>query len=154
MNYQLFSFRTEFNGDFSFWSIYNTNFCLFPDHLEYAMLYWQQCDSCEKYLPNERTLSKHKLISHQEGWAPRKFLCEFCSSAHTHSGSYYKHMMSKHLEDISKIWIKCKICETYLPTQVPHLYSNILQFIFWNDIFIFSLVVFIPKFTNHMLCYI
>ena len=54
----------------------------------------------------------------QESWGPRKFLCEFCSSAHTHSGSYYKHMMSKHLDAISKIWIKCKICDTYLPNQV------------------------------------
>ena len=72
------------------------------------------------------TLSIHNYINQsyeivdplQRGANPMALLlCEFCSSAHYYK-SYFKHMMTKHMEEVSKIWIKCKICNYYRPSQM------------------------------------
>ncbi len=38
-------------------------------------------------------------------------------STHCDSTKFYRHATDKHADIVSKIWIECKVCHLYLPTE-------------------------------------
>ena len=80
------------------------------EHLEVISKIWSLCEICGKYLSAGR-MSSHMKLQHLKmrncNFCPKKFLSSILPT----------HANTRHLEEVSKIWLKCDQCNFYLATS-------------------------------------
>ena len=92
-----------------------SSFSFLTDHQDLAKLNWFSCEPCNKYFPSEQAITKHNRIIHPNSSIGNKLLCDFCSATFQSTFYLYRHANRVHMEEISKIWIECKVCGKFLP---------------------------------------
>jgi hypothetical protein len=56
-------------------------------------------------------VKKHKCLNNLQ------IHCEFCFDVSLKKSDFYKHANCFHLQEISKLWLKCNPCDHYYPTK-------------------------------------
>jgi len=79
-------------------------------HLGIISKIWMLCEICGQYLMSG-AMSTHIKLHHS-----RMRKCDFCPKNYPYSISL-THSNKRHLEEVSKIWLKCDQCDFYLPTS-------------------------------------
>jgi hypothetical protein len=81
-------------------------------HFQEASETWFKCGNCKTLFKTEEELKEgHKCNRQTETH------CEFCPKLFASNVKYYRHANRQHPEEVSKLWLNCRACSHFFPSD-------------------------------------